>query len=175
MRTIALTAALAVAACAAPAPPPPPAPFWHRSGTTETWPRDRYECARDAMMVPPRQQIISSGGYRIGNVWIPPRVDSYDDSGADRIQILTLCLEARGWRQSPTDPWPRQRAAAPPPLQTAEERALQRQIDALPQDPVAREQPIVFPPDDQRRLEQAFQEMMRDPEAAAWLNRPASR
>lgn len=107
---ILLALPLALAACAAD-PPRAPVPYWHRSAGDEQWRQDRYECLRDASAAaPPSQRVSSSGGYMIGTTWIPPRIDSYDDSSERRLTLTRLCLEARGWRQSPTDPFASTRA-----------------------------------------------------------------
>jgi hypothetical protein len=110
MRPAILAAAL-LAACAADPPRQAPDPFWHASAGPEQWERDRWECVRDASAAaPPSQRFSSSGGYMVSGVWIPPRVESYDDSLDQRVALTRLCLQARGWRQSPTDPWAAQRA-----------------------------------------------------------------
>jgi hypothetical protein len=157
---IALVALVTLAACETgpPEPQEPPLHWFHLTATQQQADVDHWECTREAAIAaPPSQRIYSSGGFRIGTTYIPQTIGSYDESEMRRWQLHALCMVARGWRAASSDPFVERRRAArhAQPTATAARRTT----------------PIVLTPDQELRLQAAFDAMMRDPEAAAWVAR----
>lgn len=99
----------ALAACSPPAPPPS---WWHAQQTPERFARDRHECLREAnTTVPSSQQITTIPGTRSGEFTTGPVVQSHDANAGRRATAMRVCMEARGYVLSPSDPWRAQRAA----------------------------------------------------------------
>jgi len=116
---------LIVSACAGADPPAPQMFWWHIDQTEDRRTRDRYECLREAnLAAPASQQLLGQGGYRVGDFWIPPNVSSFDSSSSRRLMLGRLCIEARGWRHSSTDPFEAHRRSRSP-APTAQPRTRQ--------------------------------------------------
>lgn len=159
---IALAALLTLAGCET-APPAPQMRWWHLHPSQERARTDGWECMRDAgMAAPPSQRITTTGGFRVGTTWIPQNIRSDDENAARRAALEQMCMEARGWRMAPTDPFAAQRPA-PRPAQPSAAAAQ-------------RPSPIVLAPDQELRLREAADAMMRAPDAtASWASPPPAR
>ena len=89
--TVAAGALLALSGCA------PQVVLWERSGATQSeFNQDKYACAREATSQASYSSV--TGGYRIGNTWVP--VTGSSESGQTISQpVLSMCMEARGYTQ----------------------------------------------------------------------------